>query len=378
MLRVLQVIGKMDRAGAETIIMNIYRNIDHSKVQFDFMVFSAEKGDYDDEILQLGGNIYHMPAFKGYNYFRLCEEFRKFFKKHPYKVVHGPIGSLAPAYLKAAKKRGAYVIAHSHATKSNRKLDNFIFNIFSYRVRYIADYFLACSKQAGIDRFGNKIINSERFEVVNNAIDSEKYKYTLERHEKLKKKYGLESKLIIGHVGRFSKQKNHKFIIEIFKKYKDMNNNSKLILVGDGKLRTKIEKQIKKMNLENDVILTGNRADSERIYSAFDILLFPSLFEGMSLVMLEAQAEGLPILCSNTIDRDTNITDTIEFMDLNQKPEEWAEKINKIKEIRNLNNNRILRQTDYNIETLSKKLENIYLREARCKDENDYNCNPNL
>ena len=105
MLRVLQVIGKMDRAGAETIIMNIYRNIDHSKVQFDFMVFSAEKGDYDDEILQLGGNIYHMPAFKGYNYFRLCEEFRKFFKKHPYKVVHGHIGSLAPAYLKAAKKK---------------------------------------------------------------------------------------------------------------------------------------------------------------------------------------------------------------------------------------------------------------------------------
>lgn len=183
---------------------------------------------------------------------------------------------------------------------------------------------------------------------------------------------------VYGHIGRFSKQKNHKFIIEIFKKYKDMNNNSKLILVGDGKLRKKIEKQIKKMNLQNDVILTGNRDDSERLYSAFDILLFPSLFEGMSLVMLEAQAEGLPILCSNTIDRDTNITDTIEFMDLTQKAEEWAEKINRIKEIRNLNNNMILRQTDYNIETLSKKLENIYLREARCKNENDYNCNPNL
>ena len=216
MLRVLQVIGKMDRAGAETIIMNIYRNIDRSKVQFDFMVFSSEKGDYDDEILQLGGNIYRMTAFKGYNYFRLCEEFRKFFEKYPYKVVHGHIGSLAPAYLKAAKKRGAYTIAHSHATKSNRKLENFIFNIFSYRVRYIANYFFACSKQAGIDRFGNKIINSERFEVVNNAIDSEKYKYTLERHEKLKKKYGLENKLIIGHVGRFSPEKNHKFVIDVF------------------------------------------------------------------------------------------------------------------------------------------------------------------
>ena len=192
MLRVLQVIGKMDRAGAETIIMNLYRNMDRSKVQFDFLVFSDEKGDYDDEILKMGGYIYHMPCFKGYNYLKLYREFQIFFKEHPYRVVHGHIGSLAPAYLRAAKSNGAYTIAHSHATKSNRILESFIFTIFSYRVRYIADYFFACSKQAGIDRFGEKIVKSNRFEVINNAINSEDYQYTLKRHEALKRKMELK------------------------------------------------------------------------------------------------------------------------------------------------------------------------------------------
>ena len=365
MLRVLQVIGKMDRAGAETIIMNIYRNIDHSKVQFDFMVFSAEKGDYDDEILQLGGNIYHMPAFKGYNYFRLCEEFRKFFKKHPYKVVHGHIGSLAPAYLKAAKKRGAYVIAHSHATKSNRKLDNFIFNIFSYRVRYIADYFLACSKQAGIDRFGNKIINSERFEVVNNAIDSEKYKYTLERHEKLKKKYGLESKLIIGHVGRFSPEKNHKFVIEIFDRIHKTEKNAILVLVGRGSEEKVIQKYVFEKGLAEQVRFLGVRKDVPDLMNLFDIFIFPSTYEGLGIVGIEAQAAGLPTFMSDAVPQEASVTPNVWRYPIERGTEYWKKQI--IKEMavfERKDRQAWIVDANYDIKVVAKKMEMFYIKKV--------------
>ena len=244
MLRVLHVIGKMDRAGAETVIMNIYRNIDRERIQFDFMVFSSEEGDYDSEIKQMGGRIYRMPQFKWYNYFELYKKFYSFFKKHPYKIVHGHRGSLAPAYLKAAKDNGAYTIAHSHATNSNRFFEGIAFKVLSYRVRYIADHFFACSRQAGIDRFGKKITESEKFDVLKNGITSDNYKYSEERHQQLKKKYGLDNKLLIGHVGRFSLEKNHRFIIDVFDKIYKEKTDSVLILLGRGKEKKSIEKYV--------------------------------------------------------------------------------------------------------------------------------------
>ncbi|MFI7844060.1 glycosyltransferase, partial [Dorea amylophila] len=232
MLRVLQVIGKMDRAGAESLIMNLYRAVDRTKVQFDFMVFTSEEGDYDQEILELGGRIYHMPSFRGYNYFNLCGKFKDFFEKHPYKVVHGHIGSLSPAYLYYAKKNGAYVIVHSHATKSSVLWERYVFWLLSHRVSSIADYFFACSKQAGIDMFGSEIIEKDNFKVLKNCINVEAFKFSAERHQRLKELFKLEDKVVYGHVGRFTEAKNHQFLIEVFKKLSEKNDKAILLLVG--------------------------------------------------------------------------------------------------------------------------------------------------
>ena len=182
MQRILHVIGRMDRAGAETLIMNLYRNIDRTKIQFDFMVFTDSKADYDDEIYQLGGQIYHMPKFTGLNYPYLAYKVNDFFDTHHYDIVHGHIGSIAPMYLSIAKSHGAFTIAHSHSANSSSLIFRAVFMSLAWSVRLIADYFFACSEQAGIDRFGNKIVKSEKFSVLNNGIDANKYRYSFERH----------------------------------------------------------------------------------------------------------------------------------------------------------------------------------------------------
>lgn len=366
MLRVLQVIGKMDRAGAETILMNIYRNVDHSKIQFDFMVFTDEKGDYDEEIIELGGHIYYMPLFKGYNYFLLCRKFEKFFEKHPYKVVHGHIGSLAPAYLKAARKQGAYTIAHSHATKSNYILENLIFSIFSYKVRYVADYFFACSNQAGIDRFGIKIVNSDRYEVINNAIDSEKYRYTIERHKKIKKEYGFNDNLVIGHVGRFAPEKNHKFVIDVFEKIYEKEKKAILVLAGRGSEEEKIKKYVSERNLDDQVIFLGVRKDIPDLMNLFDVFLFPSKYEGLGIVGIEAQASGLPTFMSDAVPEEAVVTPNAWRYPVEKGAEYWRNKImNQLSDFEREDRQQCIIDANYDIKAVAKKMELFYIKKER-------------
>lgn len=327
MLRVLQVIGKMDRAGAETMLMNIYRNIDRTKLQFDFLVFTTEKADYDDEIESLGGKIFHLPAFKGYNYFSIRKELKKFFKEHEYTIVHGHIGSLAPVYLKFAKKHGGYAIVHSHAMDSNRILEKIIYKIFTYRVRYVADYFMACSRQAGIDRFGEEIYNSNNFTIVNNGIDSELYKYTIERHLRLKQKFNMHDKTVYGHIGRFMNQKNHAFLIEVFKFIVEKDKNSVLIMIGKGEEEESIKKAVNKLGIQENVQFWGVRTDIPDMLNMMDVFIFPSFYEGLSVVGVEAQAAGLPCFFSEGIVKDSIITKNVWRYPLEWGPEKWAENI---------------------------------------------------
>lgn len=363
MLRVLHVIGKMDRAGAETVIMNIYRNIDRERIQFDFMVFSSEEGDYDSEIKQMGGRIYRMPQFKWYNYFELYKKFYSFFKKHPYKIVHGHRGSLAPAYLKAAKDNGAYTIAHSHATNSNRFFEGIAFKVLSYRVRYIADHFFACSRQAGIDRFGKKITESEKFDVLKNGITSDNYKYSEERHQQLKKKYGLDNKLLIGHVGRFSLEKNHRFIIDVFDKIYKEKTDSVLILLGRGKEKKSIEKYVEEKNLNKQVLFWGVRDDIADMMNLFDAFIFPSLYEGLGIVGIEAQAAGLPCFFSENIPQEAIVTNHVWQWNLEWGDEKWAINIMKIlNKFQRIDSQKNILDAKYDIKNVAKDLQSFYLK----------------
>lgn len=269
MLRILHVIGKMDRASAETMIMNLYRKIDRSEIQFDFMVFTDQKADYDDEIEELGGVIYHMPSFKGWNYLALSRQFDCFFAEHTYKIVHGHIGSLAPLYLKSAKKYGF-------------------------------------------------------FSILNNGIDASAYRYSQERHDELKEKFHLKNKTIYGHVGRFVPEKNHIFLMDVFTEIQKKDPSAVLVMAGRGPEEGKIREISKKRQIEEKVLFLGIRNDVPDLMNPFDCFVFPSKHEGLGIVGIEAQAAGLPTFVADTIPEEAIITDHCWKLSLDKSCTEWA------------------------------------------------------
>lgn len=368
MVRVLHVIGRMDRAGAETMIMNIYRNINRSKVQFDFLVFSEQEADYDSEIIDMGGCIYRMPKLSLSNYLALYKRFKQFFKTHSYPIVHGHIGSLAPAYLKIAKKSGAYTIAHSHSMKSNRLKSRITYNALAYWVRFIADYFMACSKEAGIDRFGKRIVNTNRFQIINNSIDSKKYQYSQERHEALKEQFNMKGKCVYGHVGRLIRSKNHEFILKVFSNICEMEENAILLLIGKGNLETDISKLAEELGIQEKVIFMGIRSDIPDIMNLMDVFLFPSLFEGFGIVGLEAQAAGLPCFFSDTIPKEAIVTENVFSYPLSWTPVQWAKNIHEIQNSFKRKDERTsIIKAGFDIEATAKGLEDFYLENAKIK-----------
>ena len=210
-MRVLQVIGIMNQGGAEVMIMNLYRKFDRNKIQFDFVENENDGAYFDEEILSLGGHIYHCPRFNGKNYFEYRRWWKRLFSEHKeYALVHGHIGSTAAIYLQEAKKYGIKTIAHSHNIRGKRK-NQFVYNFFSYPTRYIADYLFMCSKQAGIDRFGEEAAsNSNKAFFVPNAIDTELFRFCESTRKIKRKELGIKNEeILVGHVGRFAEQKNH-------------------------------------------------------------------------------------------------------------------------------------------------------------------------
>lgn len=330
-LRVLHVIGKMDCGGAETLLMNLYRHIDREKIQFDFMVHVNEEGFYDKEIESLGGEIYHAPAFKIYNYIKYSSFWNEFFKEnHEHRIVHGHIGSCAAIYLSIANKYNRYTIAHSHATK-NQDIGarGIAFEIFSYPTRYIADYFMACSKQAGIDRYGNKVTSSKYFMVLKNAIDACKYQYNPITRLEIRRKMEVDkSQLIIGHVGRFSPEKNHHFILKVFEEILKEKKDSQLWLFGKGPTYSQIVKAAQNKGIYHAIRFMGVSEKIHEYLQGVDIFLFPSIYEGLGIAVIEAQAAGLPCFVSEAIVPEADIhAGLINRISLNNSVEDWSNKI---------------------------------------------------
>lgn len=324
-IRVLHVIGIMNRGGAETMIMNLYRNIDRNKVQFDFVENEGNEAAFDAEIRQLGGKIYRCPRYNGKNHFTYTRWWNSFFEayKGEYPIVHGHIGSTAAIYLSIAKKHGAYTIAHSHSAGGGSA----IYRLFAYPTRYIANKFFACSKDAGTSRYGKTVGNdSNRCQVLNNAIDAQSFSFNLETRKQVRNELHIAEKaVVIGHVGRFVEAKNHLFLIEVFACVRKRNPNAILLLVGDGERRPEIQAAIAEKHLNDAVILTGVRSDVRGFYQAMDVFVFPSVYEGMPVSLVEAQAAGLPCCVSSNVPGDSAVTGLVEFISLESGPEKWAE-----------------------------------------------------
>lgn len=324
MIRVLQVIGAMDRAGAETMIMNYYRHINRGAVQFDFLVHTDRPCDYDDEIEALGGQIYHIPRFTGLNYSSYRNACHDFFEAHPeIDIVHGHIESSASIHLPEAHKTGKTTVCHAHQSKGPLSPFEIAFRLATARNKHSADYYMACSEQAGIDRFGKNVVESDRFQVLRNAISLEDYTFDPISRQQIRSSLELGDDPVFGHVGRFSEAKNHPFLIEVFAQIKNRLPSAKLLLLGRGENEEKIRKLANDKGLNDAILFLGVRKDVNQVMNAFDAFLFPSLWEGLGVVAIEAQANSLPCLVSTVVPDDVMILPTTEKLPLHDV-EAWT------------------------------------------------------
>lgn len=356
-VRVLHVVTYMGRGGLETMLMNYFRNIDRSKVQFDFLVHRDFEADYDKEILSLGGRIYHLPQLNPFSR-KYHKALDSFFAEHPYQIVHSHLDCMSAYPLSHAKKAGVPVrIAHAH-NKSQDKNIKYPLKILSKSlIPKYATHLFACGEEAGQWMFSGR-----QFQILYNAIDSSRYIYSEQIRREVREELKLGNKLVIGHVGRFSPQKNHGFIIRLFYELQKRKPDSILILTGDGKNRQQIEKMVQELDLGRKVIFTGIRSDVNRLMQAMDVFLFPSLYEGLGIVAIEAQAAGLPCVVSKKVPEDAKITKLVSSLSLKAPLSEWIDTILNAGHTERRDQTEQVKRAGYDIVENAKRLQDFYMR----------------
>ncbi len=369
-IRILQVTGIMNRGGAETLIMNLYRAVDRNKIQFDFVENSLKPGEFDKEIESLGGKIYYCPHYNGKNHFAYCRWWKLFWKKneHKYPVVHGHIGSTAAIYLAIAKQHGAYTIAHSHGMNSIHFLSMIRYQAFYYPTRWISDSFFSCSLPAGIDRFGKRVVaDSNRHYVFPNSIDTKVFSFSPKKREEMRRVLKIQDHVLtIGHVGRFSAEKNHTFLLEIAAELKSFCPELCVLLVGDGYLRQEMEQKAVELGIGDVVRFLGVRDDVASLMQAMDVLVFPSISEGFGVTLIEAQTSGLPCVISDRIPNESWVCEDLIFpLSVNDSPRKWADEIYRIRSAPRRDHASEVSEAGFDIKRTAKWLEDYYLEKAK-------------
>lgn len=331
-IRILQVVGRMDRGGTEALLMSLFRHVNRDEIMFDFVEQTTDHCDYDDEIQSLGGKIFRCPALNIRNIPAYRQWWEKFLTEHPeYYIVHGHSRGSAPIYLRVAKKLGRVAIIHCHNNSNGKGLRAVQRYIWQYPLRFFPDYYFACSADAGYSQFGKH----RTFTIIRNGIETQKFIWNEEARNQLRKELGIENSFVIGNVARFVKQKNHKFLIDIICETKKIIPEAKFLLIGghgEGTLEQDVREKIRKLNLQDDVLFLGVRDDVNELLQAMDLFLLPSHFEGLGIVNIEAQAAGLPCVVSkDVIPSEVNISNLVYFVSLAESASEWAEVILDIK-----------------------------------------------
>ncbi len=362
-VRVAQIIGKWVGGGVEAVVMNYYRHIDRSKIQFDFICDSDSTNIPYDEIKKLGGKVILVPPYQ--KVFKYHKELKKVLKEGNYKIVHSHINTLSVFSLFAAKCAKVPVrIAHSHSTTNKKeKKKNLLKQVLRPFSKLFATDYMCCSELAGRWLFGNKEYDKGNVYLLNNAIDLDKFKYDEKvRNKKRKELKVKDSTLVIGHVGRFVEQKNHRFLIDIFNEVHKKNKDSILLLIGQGPLMKEIKVKVKNLKLEKYVKFLGQREDVNELYNAMDVFLLPSLYEGLPVVGVEAQANGLLCIFSYDMTKETKVLDSAKFMSLCKPTQEWANIIlEDVSKFKRQNTKKEISSNGFNIKDEAQKLNDIYI-----------------
>lgn len=362
MIRVAQIVGKWLGGGVEAVVMNYYRHIDRTKIQFDFICDADSTNIPYDEIKELGGKVILVPPYQKLHAY--LKELTKVFKEGQYTIVHSHINTLSVFPLYAAKKAGVPCrIAHSHSTSNKKEWKkNIIKNLLRPFSKKYANVYYCCSEVAGKYLFGNATYKKGYVHLLKNAIDLKHFAFSKTERLNKRKQLGIsDSTIVIGHVGRFVTQKNHVFLIDIFNAFHKHHPDSILLLTGQGPLQEEVKEKVKSYNLSTAVRFLGQRNDVSELYQAFDTVVLPSLYEGLVVVLVEAQCAGLPCFCSTEVSPETKLTDNLEFISLETEPEVWAKKISStLSSFERRDISKTLTEHGYNIENQSKELENFY------------------
>lgn len=363
-IRVAQIMGKWIGGGVESVVMNYYRHIDRTKIQFDFICDEDSTNIPYEEIEKLGGRVILIPPYQ--KLFKYHNKLKKILKDGNYKIVHSHINTLSIFSLFAAKCAGVPVrIAHSHSTTNKKeKKKNLLKQALRPFSKEFATDYMCCSELAGRWLFGNKEYDKGNVYLLNNAIDLGKFKYDEKiRSEKRKKLNISNDTLVIGHVGRFVEQKNHRFLIDIFNEIHKQNSNSILLLAGQGPLMEEIKSKVESLGLEKFVIFLGQIDDADKLYQAIDIFVLPSLYEGLPVVGVEAQATGLLCELSSNMTKETKILDTTRFISLDKSAKEWASIIlDDYSKFKRYDTTADITKSNFNIKKETIKLENKYYK----------------
>lgn len=357
-MRVLQVVTNMDRGGLETMLMNYYRHIDRTKVQFDFLTHRQERAAYDDEIEALGGRIYRLPRLVPWSKSYLSE-LNRFFDEHPeYKIIHVHQDCLSSVILKAAAKHDVPVrIAHSHSANQDKNIKYPIKLWYKRKIPRHATHLFACGKEAG-----DWMFSGAPYQIVNNAIDAAAYTYDADKRGELRRQLVLADELVIGHVGNFTQPKNHPFLLEIFTALLKKEPNAVLLLVGGGEEMSQIREKAQKLGIAEHVHFLGVRSDVAGLMQAMDVFVFPSLYEGLGIALIEAQTAGLPCVVSDTIPHEAYLTDLVDSESLSAPAEKWVEKILEKRAIPRTDRRAEIATHGFDITTEAVKLQEFYLK----------------
>ena len=361
-IKILHIFRNLEMGGAQKLIIDIYKNIDKEKIEFDFLV--SEQGDYDNEVLSMGCKIYKIPYLTKIGQAKYKKELQNFFNNHKeYSIVHSHIDQVSGIIMEAAKKSNVkYRIAHSHNTKNSNGILGKIYKYYlQLKILKYANRYIGCSKEACRWLFKNK---HKQAYILNNGIDVEKFKFSKEYRKQIRDEFNIkEDNLLIGNVGRLTKQKNQKFLLKVFKQYVKENDNVYLMIVGDGKLKKQLEKKAEK--IKEKVMFVGNRKDINKFYSAFDIMILTSKHEGLAITYIEGRVADLKCIVSKQLSENLkeigNDKGLVKYISIKSKIEKWVEAIQEI-----IGNNEKIEKSnnilDYDIKKVSKKLEEYYLR----------------
>lgn len=358
-IRVLQSLASLNRGGAESVVMEWLRNLDQERVQFDFVVPESEAPfDFEDEVRGLGARIFRVPRFALASLIPYVLAWYRLLRKHPeWKIIHAHNTTPAVIFLSLARLKGRIAVAHCHNKGVASNFKNFVRKALTWPLRYVAAARLACSQEAGEWMFGHRRTSG----ILPNAIDTRRFEFDEGERERTRRELGLEGRFVVGHVGSFREQKNHRRLIEIFAELSSRHAKAHLLLVGDGALRAEIETRVEQFGLGQKVTFTGARSDTPGLFAAMDVFLLPSLSEGLGVVLVESQASGLEAIASSVVPSEVAFGSLIEFLPLEASDAQWAQAILQVcTAVNRKDGAQLVRSAGYDVQGTVVELQNWY------------------